>query len=390
MKSPQTPCLRGFSLEALPAHHVPAPSAPSTEATMSRYWSTIVHGLTPYVPGEQPRLDNLVKLNTNEHPCGPSPRALEAIQAATGDTLRLYPDPNAGALKVALADYHGLRPEQVFVGNGSDEVLAHVFMALLNQDQPLWFPDITYSFYPVYCGLYGIRSKTVPLAEDFSIRAEDYLPRPDHRPGGIIFPNPNAPTGRLMPLADVERVVAANPEVVVVVDEAYVDFGGHSAIGLVDRYPNLLVVQTFSKSRSLAGLRVGFALGHPALIEALERVKNSFNSYPLDRLAIAGAVASVQDEAHFQASRRKVMATRETLVAGMGRLGFEVLPSAANFIFVRHPSRDAAELALALRQRAIIVRHFMLPRIDQFLRITVGTDEQCAILMDALAEILQL
>ena len=356
---------------------------------MSRYWSAIVHGLTPYVPGEQPRLDNLVKLNTNEHPYGPSPRALEAIRAATGDTLRLYPDPNAEALKAALATYHGLRPEQVFLGNGSDEVLAHIFMALLNQDQPLWFPDITYSFYPVYCGLYGIRSEMVPLVEDFSIRAEDYLPGPDRRPGGIIFPNPNAPTGRLMPLADVERVVAANPEVVVVVDEAYVDFGGDSAIGLVDRYPNLLVVQTFSKSRSLAGLRVGFALGHPALIEALERVKNSFNSYPLDRLAIAGAVASVQDETHFQESRRKVMATRETLVAGLSRLDFEVLPSAANFIFVRHRSRDAAELALALRQRAIIVRHFKLPRIDQFLRITVGTDKQCAILINALAEILQ-
>lgn len=356
---------------------------------MSRYWSAVVHGLTPYVPGEQPKLENLVKLNTNEHPYGPSPRALEAIRAATGSTLRLYPDPNAEALKAALAGYQGLRPDQVFVGNGSDEVLAHAFMALLHQEQPLWFPDITYSFYPVYCGLYGIRSETVPLAEDYSIRVEDYLPSPGRRPGGIIFPNPNAPTGRFLPLADVERVVAANPEVVVVVDEAYVDFGCDSAIPLIDRYPNLLVVQTFSKSRSLAGLRVGFGLGHPALIEALERVKNSFNSYPLDRLAMAGAVASVQDEAHFQESRRKVMATRGNLVAGLARLGFEVLPSAANFIFVRHPSRDAAGLAAALRERAIIVRHFKLPRIDQFLRITVGTDEQCGILTGALAEILR-
>jgi histidinol-phosphate aminotransferase len=356
---------------------------------MSRYWSAVVHGLTPYVPGEQPKLDNLVKLNTNEHPYGPSPRALEAIQAATGSTLRLYPDPNAEALKAVLAEYHGLHPDQVFVGNGSDEVLAHAFLALLNHERPLWFPDITYSFYPVYCGLYGIRSETVPLAEDYSICADDYLPTPDRRPGGIIFPNPNAPTGRLMPLPEVERVIAANPEVVVVVDEAYVDFGGDSAIGLADRYPNLLVVQTFSKSRSLAGLRVGFAVGHPVLIEALERVKNSFNSYPLDRLAIAGAVASVQDEGHFQESRRKVMTTRENLVTRMTRLGFDVLPSAANFIFVRHPTRDAAGLAMALRQRAIIVRHFRLPRIDQFLRITVGTDEQCGILIDALAEILR-
>jgi histidinol-phosphate aminotransferase len=356
---------------------------------MSRYWSHVVHRLTPYVPGEQPRLDNLVKLNTNEHPYGPSPRALAAIQSAAVATLRLYPDPNAEALKTVLAEYHGLRPDQVFVGNGSDEVLAHAFMALLNQERPLWFPDITYSFYPVYCGLYGIQSETIPLAEDFSIRAKDYLPTPHRLAGGIIFPNPNAPTGRFMTLADVEQVVAANVEVVVVVDEAYVDFGGDSAVGLVDRYPNLLVVQTFSKSRALAGLRVGFALGHPSLIEALERVKNSFNSYPLDRLALAGAVASVQDEAYFQETRRKVMATRANLVAGMERLGFEVLPSTANFIFTRHPTREAAELALALRQRAIIVRHFRLPRIDQFLRITVGTDDQCEILIAALSELLR-
>lgn len=355
---------------------------------MSRYWSPVVHGLTPYVPGEQPKLDQLVKLNTNENPYGPSPRALEAIRAATGGSLRLYPDPNAEALKAALASHLDLRAEQVFVGNGSDEVLAHAFMALLKQDRPLWFPDITYSFYPVYCGLYGIQFQLVPLREDFSISAEDYLPRAGTRAGAIIFPNPNAPTGRLLSLDGVERIVAGNPDGVVVVDEAYVDFGGISAIPLVDRYPNLLVVQTFSKSRSLAGLRVGFAVGHPALIEALERVKNSFNSYPLDRLAIAGAVASVQDEAYFQETCRKVVATREALVARMNQLGFDVLPSAANFIFARHPARDAAALAAALRERAIIVRHFRLPRIDQYLRITVGTEEQCRILTDALADLL--
>ena len=355
---------------------------------MSRYWSAVVHGLTPYVPGEQPKLNNLVKLNTNEHPYGPSPLAIEAIRMATDSSLRLYPDPNAEALKAALAAYHGLGPDQVFVGNGSDEVLAHVFLALLNHEEPLWFPDITYSFYPVYCGLYGIRHEQVPLAEDFSIRAEDYLPSPGRRPGGIIFPNPNAPTGRLMTLADLVRILSANPEVVVVVDEAYVDFGGKSATGLVDRFPNLLVVQTFSKSSSLAGLRVGFALGHKDLIEALERVKNSFNSYPLDRLALAGALASVQDEAHFQTCRLKVMATREVMATCLRALSFEVLPSAANFIFVRHPGKDATELTAALRERAIIVRHFRLPRIDQFLRITVGTDEQCGILIEALKEIL--
>lgn len=355
---------------------------------MSRFWSAVVHGLTPYVPGEQPKLDNLVKLNTNEHPYGPSPKALEAIRAATGDSLRLYPDPSADALKAALARRHGLQPKQIFVGNGSDEVLAHAFMALLKQDRPLWFPDISYSFYPVYCGLYDIAHRMIPLAGDFSIRVDDYLPQGGERPGAIIFPNPNAPTGRLLPLAAVECIVAGNPDAVVLVDEAYVDFGGESAIGLIDRYPNLLVVHTFSKSRSLAGLRVGFAAGHADLIEALERVKNSFNSYPLDRLAIAGAVASVEDEAFFQESCRKVIATREKLVADMRALGFEVLPSAANFIFARHPQRDGAELTAELRKRAIIVRHFKAARIDQFMRITIGTDEQCGILVGALKDIL--
>lgn len=355
---------------------------------MSRFWSAVVHGLTPYVPGEQPKLDNLVKLNTNEHPYGPSPKALEAIRAATGDALRLYPDPNADALKAALAQRHGLQPSQIFVGNGSDEVLAHAFMALLKHDGALWFPDITYSFYPVYCGLYQVPHRKIPLTDTFEINVDDYLPHGDERAGAIIFPNPNAPTGRLLTLAEVERVVAGNPDAVVLLDEAYVDFGGESAIALVNRYPNLLVVHTFSKSRSLAGLRVGFAAGHPDLIEALERVKNSFNSYPLDRLAIAGAVASMEDETYFQDSCRKVIATREQLVTDMRALGFEVLPSGANFIFARHPQHDGAALTAALRQRAIIVRHFKQPRIDQFLRITIGTDAQCQTLVQALREIL--
>ena len=355
---------------------------------MSRFWSAVVHGLTPYVPGEQPKLDNLVKLNTNEHPYGPSPKALEAIRAATSDALRLYPDPNADALKAALARRYSLQPGQIFVGNGSDEVLAHAFMGLLKHDRPLWFPDITYSFYPVYCGLYGIDHRTIPLADDFSIRVEDYLPGDEERPGAIIFPNPNAPTGRLLSLEAVERILAGNPDAVVLVDEAYVDFGGESAITLIDRYQNLLVTHTFSKSRSLAGLRVGFAAGHAELIEGLERVKNSFNSYPLDRLAIAGAVASVEDEDFFQDSCSKVITTREKLTADMQALGFEVLPSAANFIFARHPRRDGAELTAALRQRAIIVRHFKAARIDQFLRITVGTDAQCDTLVNALRDIL--
>lgn len=356
---------------------------------MSRFWSAVTHGLTPYVPGEQPKIDNLVKLNTNEHPYGPSPRVIEAIREATSDALRLYPDPNADRLKAALAARHGVQANQVFVGNGSDEVLAHAFQGLLKHELPLWMPDISYSFYPVYCGLYGVQSRAIPLTAELSIDADDYLPQGGKRAGAIIFPNPNAPTGRLLPLADVERIVAGNPDAVVVVDEAYVDFGGDSAISLVDTYPNLLVVHTFSKSRSLAGLRVGFAIGHRELVEGLERVKNSFNSYPLDRLAIAGAVASVEDEAWFQDSCRKVIDTREELVAQMTGLGFEVLPSAANFIFARHPQRDGAELAAALRRRAIIVRHFKAPRIDQFLRITVGTDQQCAVLVSALTEILK-
>jgi histidinol-phosphate aminotransferase len=273
----------------------------------------------------------------------------------------------------------------VFVGNGSDEVLAHAFLALLKHEQPILFPDITYSFYPVYCGLYGIAYRTVPLDEGFEIRADDYL-APN---GGVVFPNPNAPTGRLLPPSEVERLIAGNADSVVVIDEAYVDFGGESAIAFVSRYPNLLIVRTLSKSHSLAGLRVGYAIGHTDLIEALDRVKNSFNSYPLDRLAIAGAVVAIQDQAHFDRTRRAVIASRETLVGSLAALGFDVLPSAANFVFARHPGRDAGELAAALRQRGIIVRHFQQARIKQFLRISVGTDAQCQTLIDALREILR-
>jgi histidinol-phosphate aminotransferase len=262
-------------------------------------------------------------------------------------------------------------------------------MALLKHEAPILFPDITYSFYPVYCGLYGIDYRTVPLDERFEIRVDDYQHGAPGN-GGIIFPNPNAPTGCLLPLADIERLLTAHPRSVVIVDEAYVDFGGQSAIPLTARYPNLLVVQTLSKSRSLAGLRVGFAVGHIELIEALERVKNSFNSYPLDRLAISGAAAAFEDREYFEKTCAAVIASREKLIGELNILGFEVLPSAANFIFARHPQRDAGELALALRERSIIVRHFKLPRIEQFLRITVGTDEQCAMLTAALAEILSL
>ncbi|MBM3350791.1 MAG: histidinol-phosphate transaminase [Betaproteobacteria bacterium] len=352
---------------------------------MSKYWSDVVHKLTPYVPGEQPKLNNLVKLNTNENPYGPSPRVIEALKAEAADTLRLYPDPNSDALKAAIAETYHLNANQVFVGNGSDEVLAHVFQALLKHDKPLLFPDITYSFYPVYCGLYGIDYQTIPLAEDFSINIADYE-KPN---GGIIFPNPNAPTGIPLTLAQIERLLQNNSDSVVVVDEAYVDFGTESAVGLIDQYPNLLVTHTLSKARSLAGLRVGYALGSPDLIEALIRVKDSFNSYPIDRFASAGAIAAMQDIEYFEKTCRQVMATRDDLVKKMRALGFNVLPSGANFIFARHKKHSGLELTEKLRERSIIVRHFKSPeRISQYMRITIGTDAQSVALLRALAEIL--
>lgn len=354
---------------------------------MSRFWSAGVADLTPYVPGEQPRMQRLIKLNTNENPYGPSPSVLAAIRDALGsdaNALKLYPDPDARRFKQAIATRFGLEVANVHVGNGSDEVLANVFQGLLKHDKPILYPDITYSFYPVYCGLYGVAFETVPLSDTFEIRADDYR-KPN---GGIIFPNPNAPTGRALALGEIERVLAANADSVVVIDEAYIDFGGETAAGLIAKYPNLLVVQTLSKSRSLAGLRLGFAIGHPDLIEALERVKNSFNSYPLDRLAQAAGVAAIEDEAYFEQTRQAVIASREALVTRMTALGFDVLPSKANFVFARHPSHDAAQLALSLRERSIIVRHFKSARVAQFLRITVGTDAECEAFTAALKEIL--
>ena len=353
---------------------------------MSRYWSKVVHGLTPYVPGEQPKLPNLVKLNTNESPYGPSKRVLDALRAEVGDTLRLYPDPGSDRLRAAIAKRHGVTPQQVFVGNGSDEVLAHVFMGLLKHDAPVLFPDITYSFYPVYCGLYGIAYEPVPLNDKFEIDIGNYL-KPN---GGIIFPNPNAPTGQFVPLADIERLLKANADSVVVIDEAYVDFGGESCVPLIAKYPQLLVTHTLSKSRALAGLRVGYATGNTDLIEALNRVKDSFNSYPLDRFAQAGAAAAMEDEDYFQAMCQKVISTKTRLTADLQAIGFEVLPSAANFIFARFSGRDGADIAAKLRERSIIVRHFKNPpRISPFMRITIGTDEQCSGLVEALTAIVR-
>lgn len=352
---------------------------------MSKFWSDVVHKLTPYVPGEQPKLENLIKLNTNENPYGPSPKVIEALKLEAAESLRLYPDPNSDALKAAIANVHNLNVNQVFVGNGSDEVLAHAFQALLKHSRPLLFPDITYSFYPVYCGLYDIEYQTIPLAEDFTINIDDY----DQPNGGIIFPNPNAPTGIPLALAKIEKLLQTNTQSVVVIDEAYVDFGTESAVGLINSYPNLLVTHTLSKARSLAGLRVGYALGHPDLIEALTRVKDSFNSYPIDRFASAGAIAAMQDAEYFEQTCSKVVVTRESLIKDLTKLGFDVLPSGANFIFAKHEIKDGAELTALLRQKNIIVRHFKTPsRIAAYIRITIGTDRQSKTLINTLSELL--
>lgn len=352
---------------------------------MSKYWSDFVGTLDPYTPGEQPANTDLTKLNTNENPYPPSPAVMEAMRCAVNDDLRLYPPPNADSLKQTIADYFQLTPAQVFVGNGSDEVLAHVFNGLFRQAQPILFPDISYSFYPVYCGLYAIEFNKIPLAEDFSLNLDDYR----RANGGIIFPNPNAPTGRLLALDAIESLLQENSDSVVVVDEAYIDFAdaNASAVSLIDQYDNLLVVQTMSKSRALAGLRIGYALGSAHLVEGLERIKNSFNSYPLGHVQLAAAVASFNDRDYFEATRKQVISSRELLVDQLETLGFEVLPSAANFVFARHGAYLGADLTRSLRQQNIIIRHFNKPRIDEFLRITVGTPEQNQQLIAALTEL---
>ena len=352
------------------------------------FYSPVVSRLVPYVPGEQPKIDKLVKLNTNENPYPPSPRVIAAVQLAAQQGLQLYPDPESTALRQAIAAHHGLAAQQVFLGNGSDEVLAHAFCAFFQQGCPLLMPDISYSFYQVYCRLYGIPVETVPLTETLCLDVAAYARADGAAVAGVVIANPNAPTGVGLPLQQVEQLLRLHPQRVVLVDEAYVDFGGDSAMPLIARYPNLLVVHTLSKSRSLAGLRVGFACGQAHLIEALERVKNSFNSYPLDRLAIAGGVAAFEDPAWFEQTRRAVMSSREGLVLALEDLGFKVLPSQANFVFARHPTQDAAAIAAGLRARGVLVRHFRLPRIEQYLRISIGTPAQCDALVQALGSVL--
>lgn len=354
----------------------------------SSFLSPVVTGLVPYEPGEQPKIENLVKLNTNENPYPPSPRVIAAIGAAAQQGLQLYPDPQASRLRQVIATHHGLAEQHVFVGNGSDEVLAHAFFAFFQHRCPLLMPDISYSFYKVYCGLYDIPIELVPLTLVMGLDVAAYARPADEPVAGVVIANPNAPTGVGLPLQAIEQLLQMHPQRVVLVDEAYVDFGGESAIPLIARYPNLLVVHTLSKSRSLAGLRVGFACGQGHLIEALERVKNSFNSYPLDRLAQAGAVAAFEDTAYFEQTRQAVMSAREGLVLALEDLGFQALPSQANFVFVRHPQHAAAGIAAGLRAQGVLVRHFKQPRIEQYLRISIGTPAQCDALVQALGSVL--
>lgn len=353
---------------------------------MSSYWSDFVKDLEPYSPGEQPQITNITKLNTNENPYGPSPAVIKAITEAADDRLRLYPPPEADQLKSKIAEHFQLAASQIFVGNGSDEVLAHVFNGLLNHPDkgPLLFPDISYSFYPVFCQLYGISYEKIPLADDFSIDTAQY----QRKNSGIIFPNPNAPTGLFLGLDTIQSLLQKNTDSVVVVDEAYIDFGGQTAAALIEQYDNLLVVQTMSKSRSLAGMRVGYAMGSEHLIEGLNRIKNSFNSYPLGHLQIAAAIAALNDSQYFENTRQKVISERDNVVEQLEQLGFEVLPSKANFVLAHHPKNAADRLAKSLRDKGIIVRYFAKPRIDQYLRITIGTESQNKLLIDSLKQIL--
>lgn len=359
----------------------------------SVYWADGISALDPYVPGEQPKITNLVKLNTNENPYPPSPAVVEAIGAAAQQHLQLYPDPHSEQLRQTIAAYHaeqGITAAHIFVGNGSDEVLAHAFRAFfVRETLPLLMPDISYSFYKVYCNLFGITAQLQPLSQDWRIHVPDYAAVPEQAVAGVIIANPNAPTGVPLELAQVRALLDAFPNRVVLLDEAYVDFGAESAMGLIAQYPNLLVVHTLSKSRSLAGLRVGFAAGQPHLIEALTRVKDSFNSYPLDRLAQAGAAAAYDDKAYFQRCVQAVQATREQLVADLTARGFEVLPSKANFVFARHRTHAGQDVFAALRSQGVLVRHFNKPRISDFLRISVGLPADSQALLQALDHFLE-
>ncbi len=351
---------------------------------MKEFWSGRIRDAVPYVPGEQPKDRVFIKLNTNENPYGPSPEAVKAIAAAAGDSLRLYPDPQCSDLRAAIAEQYGLKPSQVFCSNGSDEALAFAFQAFFDPEREIVFPRITYSFYPVYTSYFGLTCREVPMNPDFSIPMEAL----SGNNGGVVLANPNAPTGIAISRDTVEKLIQANPQAVVIVDEAYVDFGAESAVPLIDRYPNLLVIQTASKSRALAGLRVGWALGNENLIAALCCVRDSINSYPVDRLAQIGAAAAVRDVAWFDKTRLAVMDTREKTAAALQQRGFTVLPSKANFLFASHPNRSGKELLDGLRERGILVRWWKDPLICNWLRITIGTPQEMERLLAALDDML--
>lgn len=346
-------------------------------------WQDKLRKVEPYQAGEQPKINRLIKLNTNENPYGPGEKVVEAIQSFDASTLPLYPNPDADDLKHALALYHGLNDQQIFLGNGSDEVLALTFLTCFNGHDPILFPDISYSFYPVYCELYGISYQTIPLDDQFQIVKEDYY----QKNSGIIFPNPNAPTGVLVSLDFIEDILKHNQESIVVVDEAYIDFGGQSAVSLLKTYPNLLIIQTFSKFRSLAGIRLGVALGNEELISKLYDVKNSFNSYPIDRLAQVIGKASVDDSDYIKENALKVIETREWTKKELGALGFVMPDSYANFIFIKHPDYDANMIFTKLREKGILVRYFNKPRINQYLRVTIGTQQQMEIFVEEIKKI---
>lgn len=337
-----------------------------------RAWEKNIRRVEPYVPGEQPKVDNVIKLNTNENPYPPAPKAYEAAKAFDMDKLRLYPDPECSALVHSIAQYYGMDDNEVFTGVGSDDVLAMIFMTFFNSKKPILFPDITYSFYDVWANMLRIPFETKALDDDFQIKKEDYY----GENGGVVFPNPNAPTGILMPLSEIEDIIAHNRDVIVVVDEAYIDFGGESALPLIEKYDNLLVVQTFSKSRSLAGMRLGFAMGNEKLIRYINDVKYSFNSYTLNQTALVLGVQAIRDREYFEETCAKVIATREWTKCELKKLGFSFGDSMSNFIFATHERVPAKEIFEALREHNIFVRYFSKPRISNYLRISIGTQQE--------------
>ncbi|MEC5424612.1 histidinol-phosphate transaminase [Virgibacillus sp. C22-A2] len=351
---------------------------------MSKFWSETVKRCVPYVPGEQLNDANIVKLNTNENPYPPSPKVVEAIKVEAERKLNLYPSPTVDQLRTDIAEYYGLSKDNIFVGNGSDEVLAFSFLAFFEAGKPIRFPAVSYSFYPVYCKLFNISYEEVKLNRDFTLPVEAFF----QTDGGVIFPNPNAPTSIYLEIDAIKEIVENNPDQVVIIDEAYIDFASESAVSLINTYNNLLVIQTMSKSRSLAGLRIGFALGNSDLIEGLTRIKDSFNSYTLDRLAIAGAEAAIKDTNYYKSTTREIIHTREWITAEMKKRGFHILPSQANFIFVSHYNKQAEELYAALKDRNVLIRHFNKPGIDNYLRVTIGTNKNMELFLNKLDEIL--